>query len=365
VGKYMVKLDFVILNLSILSKCLGFSDLSKDTNWLNIYSKDGRVLMASGEKIRIVVDTLIDTETDIDVCVDCRKFIEYVNYIRGFDKEGVCSLLIKDDNLQIKNDTKNKIKNNLYLEYLSEEVSKIRAKNFNEIAVMTSKIMKTGVGFVATGADSSEKYSSQVPSVLIKTTKNELCLAGTDSVKCCICKLEISSDKKSEVLISPNVARSVASIAALLDKDASVGYSSTYFKCSFGNVAVYSSKINTDFPALDPLFEITGPSITIEQNKFTSVLRGAMIASKGKQDNKINIVIVGKLLRLHSTEFDVSLELDAPIDGDNVDTALNSIFLYNMCSLFKEKYLNLQFNKPVVRISDGLGVKTAFLATLK
>ncbi len=74
---------------------------------------------------------------------------------------------------------------------------------------------------------------------------------------------------------------------------------------------------------------------------------------------------MGKLLRLHSVEFDVSLELDNAIDGDNIDTAVNSIFLYNMCSLFKIENLNLQFNKTVTKISDGVGIKTAFLATLK
>ena len=361
----MIKLDFTVSNLSILSKCLSFSDISKDVNWLNIYSKDGRILMASGEKIRVVVDTLISTESDVDICVDCRKLIEYVNYLKGFEKEGVCSLLIKDNGLQIKNDTKNKIKNNLYLEYMLEDVPKIRAKNFNEITTISPEIMKDGVGFVAIGADGSEKYSSQVPSVLINSTKTKLYLAGTDSVKCCICKLDIEAEEEHAVIIPPNIARAISNIAALLNKDASLGYSSSYFKCNFGNVAIYSSKINTDFPPLDPLFEITGSCISIERAKFVNVLRGATIASKGKQDNKITIAVVGNILRVYSAEFDVSLELDNAVIGENIEVPLNIIFLYSMCVLFKTENINLQFNKSVIKISDDVGIRTVFVATLK
>ena len=219
----MIKFDFVISNLFLLLKCLGFADISKDVGWVNIYNKDGRVLMSSGERIRVVVDTLIDTDKQIDVCVDCKKFMEYINYIKGFGKEGKCSLLVDDNVFQITDKNKQSVSNNLYLDYIAETPPKVRAKNFDKLMVINNKTLKEGISFAAKGADASEKYSSQVPSVLIKIKDGTLLAAGTDSVKCCVYTEVVNEQIDSEVIIPSETARAVSNIASLLGKDADVG----------------------------------------------------------------------------------------------------------------------------------------------
>lgn len=360
----MIKFDFVVSNLLLLLKCLGFSDISKDVNWINLYSKDGRLLMSAGEKIRIVVDTLLTVDKEIDICVDCKKFIEYVNYIKSFGEDSICSLSLRDGVFQITDDNKN-VKNNLYLDYIAETQTKIRAKNFNRLIIMSSETMKNGILFAAIGADASEKYSSQAPSVLIKTSDNVLRIAGTDSVKCCVYTEDVKQAEDSEVIIPTNTARAIASTASLLDKDADMGYSSTYFRCSFGNVAIYSSKVNTSFPPIAPLFDVSGSVAVVPRHTFVNTLRGSTIASRGKQDNRINIFIVDKFLKIHSNNFDASFGLEAPIVGGSTDIPLNSMFLYSLCTLFKESALSLQFSENVIKINNEDNTKVAFVATLK
>ena len=360
----MIKLEFIVSNLLLLSKCLGFSDISKDVSWLNIYTKSGRVLMASGEKVRVVIDTLIDIENEIDICIDCRKYIDYINYIKGFGETGRCSLLLHNDNLQIIDDN-DKVKNNLYLEYMDVSATKIRAKNFNKLSTIDPQIMYNGMGFVSVAAESSEKYSSQHPSVLIKTEDGKLLLAGTDSVKCCIYMEDTAFDGNTEIVIPASVARSVSGIASLLNKEANMGYSSTYFKCCFGNVAVYSSIVNTGFPSLTSLLDTIGQNIQVDRKNIVNILRGANISTKGKQDQRINVAVSGNIIRVYSPGFDASMSLDTVIDGDKKDMALNSIFLYSLCSLFKEDNIILQFDKNMLKIANIAGNKIAFLATLK
>lgn len=360
-----MQFDFIISNLLLLLKCLGFADISADVNWVNFYSKDGRILMAAGEKVRVVVDTLIDVDQDIDVCVDCKKLIDYVNYIKGFGSDGTCSLLLKDDVFQIKDKSTNKIKNYLYLDYISEATTKIRAKNFEKIVTLPFDVMNGGMCFAATGADNSEKYSAQTVGMLIKTVDDELCLAGTDSVRCCIYKAAAEVEVDHELVIPSATARAVSNISSLLKKDADLGYSSTYFRCNFNNVAVYSSKINLDFPPIAPLMNITGSTIAVEKKSFVNILRGANIAAKGKQDSRVNISVVENLLRVYSVGFDVTMELDNALIGENVDIPLNAAFLYSLCSLFKSDSINLQFSKTATKLSDNTGERVAFIAPLK
>lgn len=362
----MIKLDFIISNLLLLSKCLGFSDISKDVNWLNIYTKDGRVLMASGEGVRIVVDTLINTEHNIDVCVDCKKFIEYINYIKGFKKEGTCSLLIQDSVFKIVSDTESKIKNKLYLEYIEENTTKIRAKNFNKIVTMIPENMKDGMSFVATGSDNSEKYSSQLAGVLIETKDSIFRLAGTDGVRCCIYNIKSKQESNYSVVIPSNMARAISNVASLLNKNADVCYSSTYFVCDFGNVVIYSSKLSVDFPSLDSLFGFSNLSIPVNRGNFINILRGASIASKGRQDNKTSIKVLNNILKVYSPGFDSSFEVDVLAGKEEVtEVSLNVGFLYSLCSSFRNENINLQFDKNVIKISDDEDIKLAFLALLK
>lgn len=362
----MIKLEFIISNLLILSKCLSFSDISKDVEWLNIYTKDGRVLMSAGEKVRVVVDTAIELEDEIDVCVDCRRFIEYINYVKGFGQEGRCSLLLQNTSLQILDQDNSKVKNNLYLEYMNVSTTKIRAKNFNRLSIISPDIMRTGMSFVAVAADGSEKYSSQLPSVLIKADDGKLLLAGTDSVKCCIYKADTDTQGNEEVVIPSTAARAMASIATLLNKEADLGYSSTYFRCGFGNVAVYSSIINTGFPSLTSLLNTTNPNIYVDRKNIINILRGANISTKGKQDQRLNVAVSGGLIRVYSIGgFEASMVLDKNIEGNNEDIALNSSFIYSLCSLFKEDDIILQFGKQMLKITNESENKLVFLATLK
>jgi len=362
----MVKLNFIISNLLLLSKCLGFSDISKDVNWLNIYTKDGRVLMASGEQVRIVVDTLIDIETEIDVCVDCKKLIEYVNYLKGFEKEGICSLLIKDTTLEIINDTKNNIENKVSLEYLDKTTAKIRAKNFNKIATVTPETMKDGMSFVATGSVNSEKYSSQITGVLIETKDKILRLAGTDGVRCCIYDTVCDQESNYSVVVPSHTARAISNIASVLNKNADVCYSSTYFVCDFGNVVIYSSKLNVEFPSLRGLFDFSGSTISVDYNDFTNILRGASIAGKEEQDNKIEIKLANNTLLVSSTGFNTSCKINNTInDSKPVVAFMNVLFLYSLCSFFKSKDVVLQFGENAIKISNEENNKLAFLALLK
>lgn len=361
----MIKLEFIVSNLLVLSKCLSFSDISKDVEWLNIYTKNGRILMSAGEKVRVIVDTTIEIEDEIDVCVNCRVFIEYINYIKGFGQEGRCSLLLQNTSLQILDQDNDKVKNNLYLEYMDISTTKIRAKNFNRLSIMNTNIMRAGMGFVAVAAEGSEKYSSQLPSVLIKTESNKLLLAGTDSVKCCIYIDDTDTQENEEVVIPSIAARAISNIASLLNKDADVGYSSTYFRCSFGNVAVYSSVINTGFPSLSSLLNITTQSIQVDCKNLSNILRGANIATKGKQDQRINVTVSGGIIRVYSIGFDASMVLDTNIEGDKEEMSFNSSFLYSLCSLFKDKDIFLQFNKQMLKITNETDNKIAFLALLK
>jgi len=361
----MVKFDFIISNLLILSKCLSFSDISKDVEWLNIYTKNGRVLMSAGEKIRVVVDTTIEIEDEIDICVNCKTFIEYINYIKSFGQEGKCSLLLQDKSLQISDQDNNKVKNNLYLEYMDISTTKIRAKSFNRLSTMNPDIMRAGMGFVAAAAEGSEKYSSQSPSVLIKTENNKLLLAGTDSVKCCI-YIEDTDIQESEKVVIPSVAaRAMSNVASLLNKDADVGYSSTYLRCSFGNVAIYSSIINIEFPSLSSLLNVITQSIQVDCKNFSNILRGANIATKGKQDQRITVAISGGIIRVNSLGFDASMVLDTNIEEDKKEISINSLFLYSLCSLFKDKDIFLQFNGRMLKITNKTNNKLAFLAALK
>lgn len=361
----MIMLEFIVSNLLMLSKCLSFSDISKDVEWLNIYTKDGRVLMSAGEKVRVVVDTAIEIENEIDICVDCRRFIEYINYIKGFGQEGRCSLVLQDASLQIIDQDNDKVKNNLYLEYMDISTTKIRAKNFNRLSIVNPNIMRDGMSFVAVAADGSEKYSSQLPSVLIKVEDSKLLLAGTDSVKCCIYRTDTETQGNEEVVIPSTTARSIASVASLLNKDADIGYSSTYFRCGFGNVAVYSSIINTGFPSLASLLNITSQNIQVDCKNFVNILRGANVATKGKQDQRLSVAVSGGIIRVYSIGFDASLVLDTNIEGDKEEMSFNSSFLYGLCSLFKDKDLILQFSKQVLKITNEKENKVAFLATLR
>ena len=361
----MITLEFTISNLVVLSKCLSFSDISKDVEWLNIYTKDGRVLMSSGEKVRVVVDTAIELKDEIDICVDCKKFIEYIGYIKGFGLDGRCSLLLQNSSLQILDQDNDKVKNNLYLEYIDVSTTKIRVKNFNKLSTISPEVMRDGMGFVSVAADSSEKYSSQTPSVLIRSDGDGLLLAGTDSVKCCIYSENAETQVQEEVVIPSITARAIANIGLMLNKKADAGYSSTYFRCSFGNVAVYSSIITTGFPSLSSLLSITNQSIQIDRKLFVNILRGANIATKGKQDQRINIAVSGGIIRVYSVGFDSSMVLDTNIEGDNEDITLNSLFLYSLCSLFKDDNIILQFDKQLLKITNKIENKVAFLATLK
>lgn len=362
----MIKLDFIISNLLLLVKCLGFSDISKDINWLNIYTKSGRVLFSSGEKIRIIVDTLIDIETEIDVCVDCRKLIEYVNYLKGFEKEGACSLLITDTALKIINDTKSKIENKVSLEYLDKTTAKIRAKNFNKIATITPEIMKDGMGFVATGSVNSEKYSSQLAGVLIETKDKVFRLAGTDGVRCCIYNTECDQESNYSVVVPSHTARAISNVASVLNKNADVCYSSTYFVCDFGNVVIYSSKLTVDFPSLDGLFDFSGLTVSVNYNDFINILRGASIAGKEEQDNKIEIKLANNILLVSSTGFNASCETNNVIDDNKAVTVfMNVLFLYSLCSFFKSENLVLRLGDNAIKINDEENNKLAFLALLK
>ena len=363
----MVKFDFIISNLLLLSKCLSFSDISKDINWLNIYTKDGRVLMASGKKVRVVVDTLINTSSNIDICIDCNKFIEYISYIKNFGKEGTCSLLIKDNVFKIVNNNKNKIKNNLYLEYIEKTTTKIRAKNFNKIASIDPATAKDGMAFVATGADNSEKYSAQTVGVLIESKNKMFRLAGTDGVRCCIYTIKSDQSSDHSIVIPSNTARAISNTASLLDKNANICYSSTYFVCDFGAVVIYSPKINLAFPSLDSLINFVGSGVYVNRNSFINVIRGANIDTKGKQDNKVNLTINNNRMKINSDGFDSTLELDTALNKNaiNVNVFLNSLFLYNMCSSFKGENINLQFDGNIIKISDDTGIKLSFMALLK
>lgn len=361
----MIKLDFIISNLLLLSKCLSFADISANVSWLNIYTKDGRVLMSAGEKVRVVVDTLIELEDEIDICIDCKKLIEYVNYIKGFGQEGSCSLLLQDNALQILDNDNDKIKNNLFLEYVDTSTTKIRVKNFNRLSKISPNVMREGMFFVSVAADGSEKYSSQSPSVLIKIENNKLLLAGTDSVKCCIYTQDTTNTDDAEIVIPSNTARSISNISVLLNKEADLGYSSTYFRCGFGNVAVYSSVINTGFPSLTSLLSTTNQNIPVNRQNIVNILRGANISTKGKQDQRLNVAVAGGIIRVYSVGFDASMVLDTNIEGNNENIALNSSFIYSLCSLFKDDDLILQFGKQMLRITNDKENKIAFLATLK
>lgn len=361
----MIKFDFVVSNLALLVKCLNFSDVSLDAPGLNIYTKNGRVLMSSGDKVKVVVDTLINLEEEIDICVDCKNFIRYIDYIKCFEKNGKCSLLLQDNVLQIVDNENDKIKNNLYLEYIDKTVTKIRTRNFNELTAISPDIMKEGMLFVSVAAIGAEKYSSQIPGVLIKMENNELLLAGTDSVKCCIYRKEIVFTEKAELVIQASMARAISNIAAFLNKDAIFGYSSNYFKCNFGNVAIYSSIINTTFPSLTSLLNANNQNVIVNYSNIMNILKGANISTKGKEDQRLNIAISENIIRVHSEGFDSSMMLDTVTEENNKTIALNSLFVYSLCSLFKNENIIFQFYKQMFKITDNTGNKMAFLAALK
>jgi DNA polymerase III sliding clamp (beta) subunit (PCNA family) len=116
---------------------------------------------------------------------------------------------------------------------------------------------------------------------------------------------------------------------------------------------------------LSSLLNITSQSIQVDCKNFVNILRGANIATKGKQDQRLSVAVSGGIIRVYSIGFDASMVLDTNIEGDKEEMSFNSSFLYSLCSLFRDERIILQFGKQVLKITNEEGNKTAFLATLK
>jgi hypothetical protein len=113
------------------------------------------------------------------------------------------------------------------------------------------------------------------------------------------------------------------------------------------------------------LLNITNQNIQIDCKNFINILRGANVATKGKQDQRVSVAVSGGIIRVYSIGFDASMVLDTNIEGDKEEMSFNSSFLYGLCSLFKDKDLLLQFSNQMLKITNETDNKLAFLALLK